>query len=1003
MDKNPYYKPRVVKWQHALLLVALLSTASLFAQTDQATKAIAKNQKISGTVTDATGPLQGVNVTVQNTTTTTQTDASGAYTISALPTQTLTFSHIGHTTQNIPINGRSVINARLSEDATALKEVTVNAGYYSVKEKERTGSISKVKAGDIAKQPVSNPLAALQGRMPGVSVSQTTGVPGGGFEIQIRGRNSIRTEGNAPLYLVDGVPYNSDSAGSTLLSGALLPGGGLSPLNSINPNDIERIEVLKDADATSIYGSRGANGVVLITTKKGRAGKTRFGLNSYTGAGSLTRKMDLLDTETYLAVRRKAFANDNIATYPASAYDINGTWDQSRYTDWQQELVGGTALVNSIQAQLSGGNAQTRFLLSGTHYRETTVFPGDFAYRKLGFNSSLDHDSQDGRFFVGLQLNYVADKNDLLATDLYKTALRLAPNAPALYDAGGNLNWENSTWENPLRLLRETYLAKNNNLVASGTLGYKLLKGLEAKAVTGYTDSRLQEQKVSPSTVYNPALNYGADRSFLMLNNARQQSWSFEPQLSYQAQLGPGTLSALAGGTLQERIREQLGLYGGNFASNALITNLMAASQVLVLGSEKSKYRYSALFARVNYALRDKYFLNLTGRRDGSSRFGPGNRFAAFGAIGAAWVFGNEAWLKSKLPVLSFGKLRASYGTTGSDQIGDYQFMDTYGSSGVAYQGVIGLDPIRLYNPDFSWETNRKTEAAIDLGFLGDRIFTTVAHYRNRSQSQLVGIPLPATTGFSSISANLPATVQNTGWEVELRATPLRTPTFNWTLSVNLTLPKNELVEFPNLEGSTYASQYVVGQPLDIRQVYHYTGTHPVTGAYQFEDYNGDGQITSADRKKTVVVAPEYFGGLSNSLSYKSWQLDFLLQFVKQLGSNYALTAGIPGAFGNLPVEAIEADNLQPYTSGANSALVTAFSRYAGSDAAYSDASFVRLKNLSLGYTLPRIMKQASCRLYVQGQNLLTFTRYRGADPENQSNGYLPPLKMTTFGMQLNF
>lgn len=961
---------------------------------------------VKGTVSDPSGPSPGVSFTIKNQPQTgTISDSKGHYQLLASPRDTLVVSFVGCKTAYIPIQGRSTIGIHLIYDTTNLQEVRVNAGYYSVKEKERTGSVARIKAEDIEKQPVSNPLAAMQGRMAGVNITQTSGVPGGGFDIQIRGRNSIRQEGNAPLYLVDGMPYNADSAGSTLLSGALMPGSGLSPLNSMNPSDIESIEVLKDADATSIYGSRGANGVVLISTKKGKEGKTKFSVNTYTGAGTVTRMMNLLNTEQYLSVRKKAFENDGIVTFPASAYDVNGTWDPSRFTNWQDKLIGGTALINTIQASVTGGNNNTQFLLSGTYHKETTVFPGDFAYKKIAFNSNINHTSTDNKFGLSLSINYVADKNNLLATDLYKTALRLAPNAPSLYNDNGELNWENSTWENPLRLLEEKYLAQNNNLVANSAIKYKPINGLELKVGLGYTDSRLDESKISPSTVYNPAFNYGADRSYIMQNNTKQQSWSIEPQISYETRFGSGILNALIGSTIQERTRDQVSIYGGGFASNALISNLMAASQLSLLGNEKSVYRYTAAFGRLNYGLDKKYFLNITGRRDGSSRFGPSNRFANFGAVGAAWLFGSEQWLKAKIPALSFGKLRASYGTTGSDQIGDYQFLDTYSSSGIAYQGIIGLDPIRLYNPDFSWETNRKIEVAIELGFFNDRIFVTTAHYRNRSTNQLVGIPLPGTTGFSSINSNLNATVQNIGWELELRTTPIRTKDLNWTVNANISFPKNELIEFPNLEGSTYASQYVIGKPLTIRQVYHYIGMNATTGAYQFEDYNGDGQITSAaDRKKTVVTGPQYFGGISNSIIYKKWQLDFLFQFVKQLGSNYTLTASVPGSFGNMSAEVLDETKFQPYTSGANSSLVNAFSRYTASDASFSDASFIRLKNLSLSYTLPDSwLKTASCRLYLQTQNLLTFTNYNGADPENQANGFLPPLKFTTLGVQLNF
>ncbi|WP_349293608.1 TonB-dependent receptor plug domain-containing protein [Flavobacterium flavigenum] len=327
---------------------------------------------IQGTVTDGTAPLPGVTITLKGKLNATAiTDYSGQYSLSASPQDTLVVSFIGFKTAVVPVAGRTTIAIVLHPDTTTLQEVRVNAGYYSVKESERTGSIARITAKDIETQPVTNVLATMQGRMAGVSITQTTGVPGGGFDIKIRGQNSIRTDGNAPLYIIDGVPYASDPIGYNQTA-STYP-SVTSPLNSINPDAIESIEVLKDADATAIYGSRGANGVVLITTKKGKAGKTTFTVNAATGAGTVTKFMKLMNTEQYLAMRLQAFVNDGLS-YGATDYDINGTWDQNRYTDWQKELLGGTSLQQDIQGTLSGGSERTQFLLSGNYHQETTVF-----------------------------------------------------------------------------------------------------------------------------------------------------------------------------------------------------------------------------------------------------------------------------------------------------------------------------------------------------------------------------------------------------------------------------------------------------------------------------------------------------------------------------------------------------------------------------------------------------------------------------------------------------
>jgi TonB-linked SusC/RagA family outer membrane protein len=968
-------------------------------------------EMVTGVVKDSEGPMAGVTVSVKGANRGTTTDFDGRYIITAAQSDTLVFSYMGYHTVAVKVV-QSVLDVRMEVSAQQLKEVIVNAGYYTVKDKERTGSIARVTASTIEKQPVANVLAAMQGQMAGVAITQATGVPGGGFSIQIRGVNSLRAAGNQPLYIVDGLPFSTESLGNIALSGSIM-GGVLNPLNSINPSDIESIEVLKDADATAIYGSRGANGVVLITTKKGKQGKTQFHFDSYTGVGQVTRKLDLLNTEQYLAVREEAFANDGISPLPSWAYDVNGTWDRTRYTDWQKELIGGNAFIRNVSMGVSGGTGLTQFMLKGTHYNETTVFPGDFKYRKSAFHFSVTHSSADKKFNVNFSGNYVGDSNNLLSTDLTRTATVLAPNAPALYMEDGELNWENSTWDNPLRLLEGTYETKVKSLYSGGLLSYALLPSLTVKTAFGYSATNVHEFSTTPSTIYNPAYGLTSAVSSSMVNTSEQQSWNVEPQMQWQQAVGKGKFDVLVGGTFQARDASQLALYGMGYTSNSLLHNIAAASYTQVLNNSSLQYRYSALFGRFNYSLNDKYFINVTGRRDGSSRFGPGNRFANFGAVGVAWLFGNELAVQNGLPFLSFGKLRASYGSTGSDQIGDYQFLNTYTPSGVPYNGVVGLSPVRLFNPDFSWEVNKKFEVALETGYFKNRILLTAAYFKNRSSNQLVGIPLPGTTGFTSVQANLDATVENRGVELELRTVNVSRPNFKWVSTVNLTVPQNELISFPDLEGSVYANQYVIGESLNIRKVYEFTGVDPTTGIYTFKDFNGDGLLTDKeDRQKIVDTSPEYYGGFTNSLTYKNVGLDFMFQFVKQVGVNSNSVTDLPGTASNMPTSILDhwetAGDIAPtqvYTAGFNGDAVNAFyTNFIRSDAAYSDASYVRLKNVSLSYTLPKsVLPMLHCKLYLQGQNLLTITKFQGADPENQMRGQLPTLRVLTAGVQLTF
>lgn len=420
MQKDKTYSLKLLR---LLFLVCL--TALFFV-----THAKAQTITVTGRVSDPQGqPLPSVTIIIKGTPSFgTTTGADGRYTLKgAPPNAVLSFSFIGFKTLEIPVNGQKQIDVQLQEDITALSEITVNAGYYAVKERERTGSIAKITAKEIEDQPVSNVLSTVQGRMAGVSITQNSGVPGGGYNIQIRGINSLRADGNYPMYIVDGVPVSAN-AGS-VLSGITFPSNGeINPLNAINPNDIESIEILKDADATAIYGSRGANGVILVTTKKGKAaGKTAFSINSSYGISRITNRMEMMNTQQYLDMRRQGYANDGITKYPSKAYDVNGVWSQERYTNWQDELIGGTAENKTIQLSISGGSQQTSFLVSGSHNEQTTVFGNGFRYKTDNLSASLNHRSVDNKFTMDATGLFSDQSNNLVQTDITKQSLLHTP------------------------------------------------------------------------------------------------------------------------------------------------------------------------------------------------------------------------------------------------------------------------------------------------------------------------------------------------------------------------------------------------------------------------------------------------------------------------------------------------------------------------------------------------------------------------------------------------
>lgn len=973
---------------------------------------------VSGTVTDQAGlPLPGATVLIKGTSRGTATNLNGYYTIRIPdPANVLAFSSLGFESQEITVGNQATINVSLKENIGQLDEVelVINKGYYTTTQKENTGAVSKIDAKTIEKQPVSNLLAAMQGYMPGVNITQDSGMPGGGFSIEIRGKNSLGIVGldprTSPLYIVDGVPYGSETLGDFANTSSTRRDSE-SPLDLINPTDIESIEILKDADATAIYGSRGANGVVLITTKKGKTGKTQIKVNVSTSQASVIGFADLLNTQQYLELRLEALYNDGytletILDDITNFDDLNPDlylWDQDRYTDWQDVLIGGTAYRNTGQLSFSGGSEQTQFLLSGSYQNETTVFPGDSKYRKASVHNNINHKSVDNRLGISMTTIYVADDKLLPPDNLSLLSRLLAPNAPALYDDNGDLNWENGTWQNPLALLNNKSRTQSSNLLMSTTLSYRPISNLEFKANLGYTDYHAEFYRTFLHTSNEPALGRTSKDSFVKIFNESRQSWIVEPQINWKTNWGKASVNILLGSTFQQKQSNRIGQTGDGFTSNSQILNLSAADVVTIVLDEESEYNYQSFFGRLNLKWDDRYIINLTGRRDGSSRFGPGRQFGNFGAIGAAWLFSEEVFFEDS-NFVSFGKFRTSYGVTGSDQsIGDYGFFDSYTISEENYGGS-GLEPSRLFNPFFGWEENKKFEVALELGFFQNRLMLTSAWYRNRSSNQLVGTPLPDTTGFTVINSNFDATVENKGLEIDFRSINIQNNNFKWSTTFNISLPKNKLVKYDGLETSTHKNFYVVGQPISIIKTYHSLGINPDTGLREYEDYNGDGIINNVDRQWVEDLGPIFYGGLSNTLNYKNWTFDAFFQFKKHRNGN-GLTRNL-GSGGNANVSVLDRWQQVGDQTRIGKATLNLGNdlNLLGSDG-FANTFFIRLRNISLTYTLPiEYSHGIDANIYLQGQNLLTFSKNKGIDPESHAvNGILPILKQITLGLRLSF
>jgi TonB-linked SusC/RagA family outer membrane protein len=979
---------------------------------------------VTGHIVDERGqPLAGATITIKGTSNSTTSDLYGNFMLKKVqPDATIVITFLGYDKKELPAKENMEV-IKLDIASNPLSEVKVMA-YSRESERLSVNNAVTIKGDDIAKQPVNNPLLALQGRVPGLVISPATGVAGSSITVRVHGQSSINSA-NYPLFVVDGVPYPSNplqtaNIGSSIL-GPSEGGGSGSSLSYINPADIESISVLSDADATAIYGSRAANGALVITTKRGKAGPTQITADFQQGWGRNTHFLDLMNTQQYLQMRHEALKNDGITTPSLYDFDINGLWDTTRYTNWQKKLIGGTAQYTNANLSISGGNATTQYLVGGTYNRQSTVFPGDYADQKGSLHFNINSTSANQRFRMQLTGSYLFDSNRLPPFNPTGLALSLAPDAPAEYNSDGSINWApyqggSDSWygANPAAQFLQSYQAKTNNLVANAVLGYQIIDGLNLQVSTGYTNVQTNELAQAPLNYSDPdyiALVGTAARSASYSSNSNS-SWIIEPQITFKHQIGKGKLDVLAGGTINQQNYNGLNQSGQDYLSDALLPNLAAAATKYVNSSTQGMYRYDAIFGRLSYNLQDKYLVSLNARRDGSSRFGSANEFHDFWSIGAGWIFSEEKFIKDHVPFMSFGKLKANYGTTGNDGIGDYRYLSIYNvvSYPVPYQGTSGLISTGLPNPYLQWEETHKLLVGIDLGFLKDRILVGANYTRNRSSNELVGFNLPSITGFTGIIENLPALIQNTDWEFTLSTVNIKGKDFKWTSGFNLTLPQNKLLAYPDL---IPGGGYIIGQPLGLTRLFHFLGVDPATGLYQFADSQGNSTSNPNPVTDKSVIRnvgfPKYYGGFQNDFSYKRLSLDMFFQFVSQIKYNGLFSGlGPPGTSNNNQMAFVLNRWQHPGDDASFQRFNSNYSAYASwadagaSDAAYSNASFIRLKSLSLAYNFPEnLLKRAGIQttsIYIHGENLLTFTPFKGLDPET---GTLPPLKIFTVGIKL--
>ncbi|MFB6454002.1 SusC/RagA family TonB-linked outer membrane protein [Chitinophaga sp. Hz27] len=993
--------------------------------------------KISGRIVGEDGQgLAGVGVILKGSNRGTATDSLGVFHLSNIKQNgILVLSYLGFDKKEISIVSNKYINARLVKSENRLDETVVIA-YGRTTRKYNTGNIVSVNAVDIAKQPVNNPLLALQGRVPGLMITPTTGSAGSGIRVNIQGTTSLfsNLSMNDPLYVIDGIPYTSQllpNNGEILgrSGGQFTPGESGSPLSFINPSDIERIDILKDADATAIYGSRAANGAILITTKKGKPGALKTNVNLQTGWSKMARRMKVMNTEEYLTIRNEAFANQGVKPSadpgsPQYAPDLM-LWDTTRSVNWQKELLGKSQNYTKAEVSLSGGAGNTSFLASLNYNTRNSIFPSSYGGENVDRTASghltVSNSSKDSKFRSTIAISYLFDNNKLPQFDFTPQAILTPPNAPNFKNPDGTLSWGDINGNltllgyNPLLGSYSVYKVKTSNFLSSLNMDYDFARFFTFKVTMGYNVMQANDKAYLPNLPFPPFIAQYNPRSATFSSN-QINNWSIEPQLKFSKNIFGGALEALLGASIQQMNKDGLKQVGNGFGSDMAMDDIAQASTVNIQSHTVSQYKYAAVFARLNYIFRDRYIFNLTGRRDGSSRFGRNNRYHSFGSAAFAWLLSDENWFKENIGVINYAKIRASYGTTGNDQIGDYTYLASYAPYGVGslYQGIISYFTGQLSNPYLQWEETKKLSIGLEWGLLNNQLLFNLSYNRNRTTNQLTNYNLPSTAGFSGIVRNFPGLVQNSSFEGSITSVNIRQRNFRWNTSLNFTVARNKLVKFDNIENSSYANQFIVGQPITSVKVYRFAGVNPQTGLYQVYDKNGN--ITTnpqvQDQTQLINTAPTLFGGIQNTFTFKNFQLDFFFQYTEQTSLNNAVVGyTLPGTQINNTVAALsrwrEKGDIAPVQMVTYNGVNTSdpYNWVQASNYVYRSANFLRFKNASLSYTFHFAENKGSdpksLRAYILGQNLWTITKYTGLDPEIPNSVNAPNLLSIVFGAQL--
>jgi TonB-linked SusC/RagA family outer membrane protein len=997
----------ILQNKRIFLYVILFGIATIFAEGVYAREAkpVARHT-VKGIVRDKnTGQsLTGVLIK-ESSSQWTVSDENGEFTISvADTTQALDAALPGYRLQQIAIG-----------DNSYLQTVELIEAPFASDGISPTGGANKIGFDVIELEQSLNTVNALKGRVSGVEVENG--------KITIRGESNLQDKLSEPLVIIDGVQLPKGFRWSNIV-------GQSNPLNILNPSSIESIEILKDVDATAIYGGKGANGVVIINTKKITDSKLRLSASASAGITGVTEWYDFLSTAEYLDIRRKAFEADARLGLAAAeqtetnAYDLL-IWGDKYNTDWQKTLAGQTGKVYTGQVSLSGGNKNTSFYLNADYHETGNVYLAepDDKTKRLGTKLLVNHRGLNDKLELtaSFAFNTVNSKSRGYDSNEPDSRVVYAPNQP-IYNDDGSLYWINSSVSNPLRGKYADALNKNTTLIANLQTHYRFLPEFDAVIDFGYTKNTADQFQSFRQAYLNP-YSTSAYKNRVLAGDSHSDIFIVEPRLNYVKKTGNRTLTVLLGATYQVNSSASDDFELRDFASETMFRNYSAAGVRYSADSKDLTVKRASTYLRASYDIADRYIFSGIVRRDGTSIFASGNRYGNFWSVAGAWIFSNEAFARENLGFLNYGKIKISHGITGNDNVADFQHITAYDVTTYPYEGNAGLYLLRVANPGFTWEKTRKSEIYLDLAVLDNRLQTSAGYYFHRSSSLIDARPLASQSGMDGYTDNIPGIIiENSGFELELVSTNVRTKNFQWLTSLTFTLPKNNILKkFPNIELTSYATKYKVGESKNITWGYKYIGINPENGVPLVEDVNEDGKITAADDKQFLKdTDPDYFGGLHNSFRYKNLQFDVFFYFEKRpFAEGYLKTYYYPlGYVGkNIPRQ-YATDYWTPENPNASRPGLTTTSSgaagtigynylhyYTESDAFYSDASFISLKNVALAYTLPKSwtdkVKARNVRVYLRGENLWLISKFDEWNPETKTS--IPPLRTVTAGITFNF